>query len=132
MKKHAQRYNTECNCNLTDCMQTCLCINHFRELLLKLHGKYKYDTVIFVFLLGSVMIIAFVFVLPTAALIARHYRQVFHENWFKVPIGTLTVCIIFIQSHMTLMTVGVLGILSGLGFILGHTVGTFSIVKHIV
>ena len=30
------------------------------------------------------MIIVFVFLLPLAAIIARYYRDVFHENWFKV------------------------------------------------
>ena len=39
---------------------------------------------IYCLFLGSVMIIVFVFLLPLAAIIARYYREVFHENWFKV------------------------------------------------
>ena len=54
---------------------------------------------IYYLFLGSVMIIVFVFLLPLAAIIARYYREVFHENWFKVQymyimvINTLSLCL---------------------------------------
>jgi hypothetical protein len=70
MQKHIQHYSTGCLCNVTNCYEICLCIDQFRELLFKLHG--------------SIMCVVFVFLLPTAALVARHYRQVFPEKWFEV------------------------------------------------
>lgn len=78
------------------------------------------------------MIIVFVFLLPTAALVARHYRAVFPDNWFKVSPTTpfhVKPHLLPPQSHMTLMMIGVLGMVLGLGFILGHTAGSFTIVS---
>jgi hypothetical protein len=102
MQKHIQHYSTGCLCNVTNCYEICLCIDQFRELLFKLHG--------------SIMCVVFVFLLPTAALVARHYRQVFPEKWF--------------ECHVILMVAGVLGMILGLGFILGHTGGTFTPGPH--
>ena len=86
------------------------------------------------------MIIVFVFLLPLAAIIARYYREVFHENWFKVQYMyngdkyslslSVSLCLSLLQSHMTLMLCGVVGMILGLGFILGHTGGKFYVVSQ--
>ncbi|XP_019849274.1 PREDICTED: putative ferric-chelate reductase 1 homolog isoform X1 [Amphimedon queenslandica] len=102
MSQHAVKFSTSCPCDVSDCYQMCLCVNQLRFLLFKLHG--------------SIMIIVFVFLLPLATIIARYYRDTFRENWFK--------------SHMTLMLSGVVGMILGLGFILGHTGGKFYVGPH--
>lgn len=102
MSQHAEQYSTECTCNVTNCTELCLCIDQFKHLLLKLHG--------------TILSIVFILILPTATLIGRYYRLVLPNNWF--------------QTHMIMMITGAIGMLSGLGFVLGHTGGDFSVGPH--
>ena len=53
---------------------------------------------------------------PFAAMVARYYKPVLPDSWFKV--------------HMVTMVVSVTGILAGLGLILGHTAGKLTVVNE--
>ena len=60
------------------------------------------------------MIIVFMVLAPVAAIVARYYKPILPDSWFRV--------------HMGVMVGSVLGILVGFGLILGHTAGTFTTV----
>lgn len=92
----ASRVNySDCACDLTSCRDCCSSDNGLRRLLMKLHGV--------------VMMVVFMVFIPVAALVARYYKPILPDSWFKV--------------HMTMMVLSVAATLCGLGLILWHTGG---------
>ena len=102
MSTKFKKATSNCKCNVTACAEKCDCPDGFKYQLLKWHGESLSLSLslslcqsltspsLFFILSGVLMSLAFIFFIPTGAIISRYYKMVFVSSWFKVCTCTCT------------------------------------------